>query len=73
MPAGVLLGDREGQVSCAKGLFRAAFFGQNAQITWSDKPLVEMSPELIDELAARILQFTLQLHDNGLRADAPKR
>jgi hypothetical protein len=29
-----------------------------------------MSPELIDELAARILQFTLQLHDNGLGTDA---
>ena len=54
-----------------EALFRAAFLGQNGQITWSDKPLVEMSPELIDELAARILQFTLQLHDNGLRADAP--
>jgi len=32
MPAGVLLGDREGQVSCAKGLFRAAFFAPE----WSD-------------------------------------
>jgi hypothetical protein len=70
MPAGVLLGDLEGQVSCAKGLFRAPFFGPEWSNHLVDKPLVEMSPGLIDELAARILQFILQLNDNGLRADA---
>jgi hypothetical protein len=56
MPVGVLLGSHEDQAGRQEGS-QVPPLGQHQNIAWSEKPLVEMSPKLVDEIAPQLLQL----------------